>query len=105
MKCGHQFGRTSDGYDLSKKYFSELCEQPSLDLAEAVDALRTMHKNAPFLFMNGNTFCYIGQWIIAYHGKFSETSMAGVISIATHHIAGVEILDFEKLRHVLEVQS
>lgn len=95
LKAGYQCGRTSDGYQLAKDLFHHE-RSKALNLPEAIEVLRQLHKAAPFLFLNGNTFSQIGREIMTWHGK-----SAALRSIAGHHIAGTDVLDYEHLESAL----
>ena len=95
LKAGYQHGRTSDGYQPAKELFDRE-RSKELDLAEAIEVLRQLHKAAPFLFLNGNTFSQIGRELMTWHGK-----SAALRSIVGHHIAGTEVLDHDELKSAL----
>ncbi|RRJ95940.1 hypothetical protein Ga0100231_018390 [Opitutaceae bacterium TAV4] len=59
---GYQAGRTS-AYEDARKWWEE-SHVREMSFAEAVDFLRTAHRKAPFLFLNGNTFAAIGRRIM-----------------------------------------
>jgi len=92
-RAGYQHGFTSEGYEESMTYFNE-CKKRELTFVDLVDELRILHKKAPFLFLNGNTFCSIGILIAEKERVQSEY----LISTINHHIAGTNILDKGELR-------
>lgn len=99
--AGYQFGKTSDGFSSSLKFFEEFKARESLKLYEAVDALRELHRMAPFLFLNGNTFCEIGRELVLEYPPSANASIAEILSVVGHHIAGKEILSSDNLREIL----
>ena len=72
-----------------------------LTLAETLDRLREFHRQAPFLFFNGNTFATIGRELS--YALFSDL-VAGrkreVGSAVAHYIAGV--LEREAMVEIVE---
>jgi hypothetical protein len=96
LKAGYQHGRTSEGYQPAKELFKRESSK-ELDLAGAIEVLRQLHKVAPFLFLNGNTFSQIGRELMTWHGK-----SAALRSIVGHHIAGTAVLNHEELKTALE---
>ena len=76
----------------------------ALTLGETFDRLRAFHRQAPFLFFNGNTFASIGRELSFV--LFSDL-VAGrrreVGSAVAHYIAGV--LDREAMAQIIETLS
>jgi len=89
---GFQHGQNSEGFVEARNYFN-LCREKELSFAEIVDEFRILHKKAPFLFLNGNTFCSIGIQLAEKEQIHSEY----LISSINHHIAGTNILDKQDL--------
>jgi len=100
-KAGYQHGRTSDGYEGAKAFFEEMIARESCSLPEAVDLLRQMHRKAPFLFLNGNTFCEVGRELLLEYGSNTVKTRAQIFSIVGHHIAGKQLMDLEELKALL----
>ena len=99
LKAGYQHGRTADGYQLAKELFD--CERSKdLDLAEAIEVLRQLHKTAPFLFPNGNTSSQIGRELMTWNGKSAALRL-----IVGHHIAGTEVLGHEEMKSILRLEK
>lgn len=72
-----------------------------MTLAEALDFLRGCHRQAPFLFFNGNTFADIGRRLMAAVLADLPTSrLREVTSASAHYIAGV--LDRESMVQMVE---
>jgi len=68
----------------------ESLRSQSLTLAETLDRLRRFHRQAPFLFFNGNTFAAIGRELaLALFSDLSPTRNREVSSAVAHYIAGV----------------
>ena len=71
-----------------------------MTLGEALDFLRSFHKQAPFLFYNGNTFATIGRELsLALFSDLPPTRRREVSSAVAHYIAGV--LDRESMAQAL----
>jgi hypothetical protein len=71
-----------------------------MSLGEAFGFLRRMHRSAPFLFFNGNTFAELGRELAA--ALFADLPpLIGreVTSAVAHYIAGV--LDKESLHDLI----
>lgn len=100
-KSGHQFGRTSDGYQVAQDYFDSLKEKETLSLGEAVDSLRALHRLAPFLFLNGNTLCVIARDLVMELAPLEVKFSPDVISMVGHHVAGVSIISLDELCDIL----
>lgn len=61
-----------------------------LTLGEALDFLRQCHKDAPFLFFNGNTFAEIARRILdVVFFEFPIVRRREAASLAAHYVAGV----------------
>jgi hypothetical protein len=61
-----------------------------LTLGETFDFLRQLHRKAPFLFLNGNTFSYIGRELcIALFSDLPALRKRELSSAVAHYIAGV----------------
>ena len=70
-------------------------------LAETLDFLRSCHRLAPFLFLNGNTFALIGREIgLALFSDLPPTRKREVASAIGHYIAGV--LDREAMVTIVD---
>jgi hypothetical protein len=68
----------------------EILRQKSLTLAETFDQLRSCHRRAPFLFLNGNTFATIGRELsFALFSDLVPGRKREVGSAVAHYIAGV----------------
>lgn len=99
--CGesrYQHGRTSDGYDPAKALSTQRQSEKILGLAEVVETMRELHKLAPFLFLNGNTFAEMGTRMAGWFHKGTLTALER--SAVGHHIAGVRIMDMRELREI-----
>lgn len=72
-----------------------------LTLAETFDRLRVFHRQAPFLFFNGNTFATIGRELsFALFSDLVPGRKREVGSAVAHYIAGV--LDREAMVEIVE---
>lgn len=61
-----------------------------LTLLETLDLLKQQHRNAPFLFFNGNTFSSIGRELaLAIFSDLPPVRRREVSSAIAHYIAGV----------------
>ena len=60
-----------------------------ISLIETLDFLRTLHKSAPFLFFNGNTFADIDRrtWDVVF-ADLQATRRRELASAVAHYIAG-----------------
>jgi hypothetical protein len=66
-----------------------------------LDLLRQFHKNAPFLFFNGNTFSFKGREIsLALFSDFPALRKREVASAVAHYVAGV--LDRDSMIRIIE---
>src|ERR1043166_6045187 len=72
-----------------------------LTLAETLDRLRGFHRQAPFLFFNGNTFASIGRELaFALFSDLVPGRKREIGSAVAHYIAGV--LDREAMVDIVE---
>ncbi len=72
----------------------------ALTFGETLDLLRSFHRKAPFLFLNGNTFASIGRELtIALTGDLSAGRKREFMSAVGHYIAGV--LDREPMAQII----
>src|ERR1041385_5543154 len=68
----------------------------ALTFGDTLDFLRSLHRKAPFLFLNGNTFATVGRELtIALSSDFSPGRRREIMSAVGHYIAGV--LDREQI--------
>src|SRR5262249_40578484 len=68
----------------------EAVRDQTLSLAEAVARSRALHRRAPFLFFNGNTFAPIGrEFVFALFSDPPASRKREVGSAVAHYIAGV----------------
>jgi hypothetical protein len=73
----------------------------ALTFGETLDLLRSFHRKAPFLFLNGNTFANIGRELtIALTADLSAGRKREFMSAVGHYIAGV--LDREPMVQIIE---
>lgn len=78
----------------------EVVHFQTLTLGETLDLLRSFHRKAPFLFLNGNTFATIGRELaIALFSDLSAGRKREVMSAVGHYIAGV--LDREPMVQIV----
>ena len=79
----------------------EVLRVQTLTLVEAFDRLRGFHRQAPFLFFNGNTFATIGRELsFALFSDLVPGRKREVSSAVAHYIAGV--LDREAMVEIVE---
>ncbi|MEY3395761.1 MAG: hypothetical protein RL346_1998 [Verrucomicrobiota bacterium] len=72
-----------------------------MTLAETFVFLRHMHRSAPFLFFNGNTFAEMGRQLsTALFADLRPILLREVSSATAHFIAGV--LDEDALHQLVE---
>ena len=72
-----------------------------LSLEETLDFLRHCHRQAPFLFFNGNTFADIArQLAAALFADLSTGRRREITSAVAHYVAGV--LDRDSMAQILE---
>jgi hypothetical protein len=84
----YQVGRTSDGYEPTKKMWNSR-HASSLTILEAARLCRECHTLAPFLFLNGNTFVSCAR--IALEPAWQRLAAAQAASLRSaggHFIAG-----------------
>jgi hypothetical protein len=75
-----------------------------MTLAETFGFLRSMHRSAPFLFFNGNTFAEIGRQLsTVLFADLTPLLLREVSSATAHYIAGV--LDEDVLHQLVEEAS
>ncbi len=68
---------------------------------ELLDSLQSFHRQAPFLFFNGNTFADVARQIAtAIFAELPTTRRREVISAVAHYVAGV--LDRESMAAAVE---
>jgi len=68
----------------------ETKRQTTLTLQETIDFLKACHRQAPFLFFNGNTFAAIGRELtFALFSDLPPARKREVASAVAHYIAGV----------------
>ncbi|MHB8520824.1 MAG: hypothetical protein ACYDH9_08690 [Limisphaerales bacterium] len=95
-----QHGINSETGRACAQEWEELRSQ-SLTLAETLDRLQSLHRKAPFLFFNGNTFATIGRELsFALFGDLVPGRKREVGSAVAHYIAGV--LDREAMVEIVE---
>ncbi len=82
----------------------EVLRSQVLTLGEVVDRLRSFHRQAPFLFFNGNTFATIGRELsFALFSDLAPVRKREVGSAVAHYIAGV--LDRQAMVEIVESLS
>lgn len=98
-RTGYQHGYTSDGFPVAVALFAKRQALDEMSLPLVVDTMRELHKAAPFLFLNGNTFAELGSYLVNffYGAQLTPAQRSAVF----HHIAGTEILSFEELEKAL----
>ena len=75
-----------------------------MTLAETFEFLRWMHRSAPFLFFNGNTFAELGRQLsTVLFADLSPLLLREVSSATAHYIAGV--LDSQSLHQLIEAAA
>lgn len=85
----HSKGANSETHAACSEERETQRSQP-LTLGEAFDFLRSFHKQAPFLFYNGNTFATIGRELsLALFSDLPPARRREVASAVAHYIAGV----------------
>src|SRR6266496_4310779 len=79
----------------------ETLHTQTLTFGETIDLLRSFHRKAPFLFLNGNTFATMGRELtIALSGDLPAGRKRELMSAVGHYIAGV--LDREPMVQIIE---
>ena len=92
---GAQHGANSETGDACAKRWEENRHR-ELTLLEVYDLLRNSHRSAPFLFLNGNTFSFIGRELsLAVFSDLPPSRKRELSSAVAHYIAGV--LDRESM--------
>jgi len=82
----------------------EILRFQNLTLGQTFERLRAFHRNAPFLFFNGNTFATIGRELaFALFSDLVPGRKREVGSAVAHYIAGV--LDREAMVEIVETLS
>lgn len=82
----------------------EKIRRQTLTLGQTLDCLRGLHRHAPFLFFNGNTFATIGRELaIVLFGELGPGRRREVVSAVAHYIAGV--LDRQAMVAIVESLS
>ncbi|HZV35136.1 MAG TPA: hypothetical protein VFB72_11235 [Verrucomicrobiae bacterium] len=75
-----------------------------MTLLETLDFLKQQHRNAPFLFFNGNTFSTIGRELaLAIFSDLPPARRREISSAIAHYIAGV--LDRDAMIEVVDSLS
>ena len=86
---GAQHGANSETGGACAQRWEEIRRQ-ELTLPEVYDQLRDFHRRAPFLFLNGNTFSFIGRELsLAVFSDLSPVRKRELSSAVAHYIAGV----------------
>ena len=84
-----QHGKNSETHALSENEWTQGCGQ-ARSLLETLDWLRSFHRQAPFLFFNGNTFAEIARTLTdALFAEFPPARRREAASLAAHYVAGV----------------
>jgi len=84
-----QFGHNTETYRQVQQRWQTLQSQ-TLTLGETLDFLLQCHRDAPFLFFNGNTFGEIARRIVdAVFIEFPLARRREAASLAAHYVAGV----------------
>ena len=97
---GAQHGANSETGATCAQSWEEIRHQ-ELTLPEVYDHLRNFHRCAPFLFLNGNTFSFIGRELsLAVFSDLSPVRKRELSSAVAHYIAGV--LDRESMISAVE---
>lgn len=79
----------------------EETHRKKLSLGETVDFLRSCHREAPFLFFNGNTFSFIGRELIfVLFSDLPALRRREIGSAVAHYVAGV--LDRESMISIVD---
>jgi len=97
---GAQHGQNSEGYEATRIAW-EREQNKVLSLIECFDFLRSCHRQAPFLFFNGNTFADVARNISDYlFADLPVIRRRELISAVAHYVAG--ILDENSMKTVVE---
>ncbi len=95
-----QHGINSETHATCRRVWEEVLPR-EITLAETLALLRRMHRCAPFLFFNGNTFAELGRQLSsALFADLAPIPLREVASATAHYIAGV--LDEEALHQLIE---
>jgi hypothetical protein len=86
---GAQHGTNSETFARWREVWETKRKQP-LSLLEALEFFRACHRQAPFLFYNGNTFAEIARTLTdAIFAELPAVRRRQAASLAAHHVAGV----------------
>jgi len=103
QRGGAQHGLNSETHRACAEKWEAQRVRP-LTLLETFDFLKQQHRNAPFLFFNGNTFATIGRELaLAIFSDLPPARKREISSAIAHYIAGV--LDLEAMIGVIESLS
>jgi hypothetical protein len=95
-----QFGNNSETHERVRQKWEE-ARQRELSFGEFLDFLRQCHRDAPFLFFNGNTFAEVARRVVdAIFIEFPMSRRREAASLTAHYVAGV--LDREAMVSGLE---
>lgn len=98
-----QHGQNSEGYAAAEAAWR--ARQPQVaTLEETIEFLRRCHRQAPFLFFNGNTFADVGRTLVDFlFAEMPTGRRREVMSAVAHYIAGV--LDRDAMAEIIETLS
>ena len=97
---GAQHGQNSEGYGSVEATWKEK-QSEILTFQETLDFLRMCHRDAPFLFFNGNTFADVARSIAdVIFAELPHARRRELISAVAHYVAGV--LDGESMRATMD---
>ncbi len=86
---GAQFGYNSESAEAAGRRW-EATRAEVTSLGEALDALRSYHRAAPFLFFNGNTFADIARALAGLlFQELPGPRLRQTTSVVAHYVAGV----------------
>lgn len=86
---GSQHGFNSEAGNSCQSLWENIHPQ-EITLVESFDHLRKFHRSAPFLFLNGNTFSFIGRELcLALFSDLPASRKRELASAVAHYIAGV----------------
>jgi hypothetical protein len=86
---GAEHGKNSETYARCEDEWTQGSGQ-ARSLVETLDWLRSFHRQAPFLFFNGNTFAEIARTLTdALFAEFPRGRRREAASLAAHYVAGV----------------
>ena len=101
---GYLHKPTSDGYTFTKNLW-ESNHKNEMSFIESLEFLYSCHKNAPFCFLNGNTFVTIARRVTETI-KLSSVNSHIIRSISGHIVAGtVKKEERERLVKILNSES